>query len=184
MYSCETMTTRIILLRGVTPSGRNKVSMSRLREVLGKAGFLRVRTSIQSGNVLVDTDLPAGATEKCVHDLIRDRLGPDLAIVARTGPELEEALNGNPFKSGYDISRLFFISFAEPPPAEKVRDLLARDYGAEKLAFGRQTAYLYIPGQYGKGTLSNNFLEKQLGVRATMRNFSTLSRLVAMSKET
>jgi len=177
------MTTFVLLLRGVTPSGKNKVSMARLREALREAGFLRVRTYIQSGNVLVDTGLPRQAVEEEVHDLVRDKLGPDLTVIARTGPELEEALENNPFTAGYDISRVFFISYAETPPADKVRDLLARDFGQEKLASVRQTAYLYIPGPYGKGTLSNNFLEKQLGIRATMRNFNTMSRLLAMSRE-
>ena len=38
------MNTRIILLRGVMPVGKNKVPMGQLREVLTKAGFKNVRT--------------------------------------------------------------------------------------------------------------------------------------------
>ena len=41
---------------------------------------------------------------------------------------------------------------------------------------------MYIPGMYGRGTLSGNFLEKKLGVSATMRNFNTMNRLVTMSR--
>ena len=33
------MKTFIILLRGVMPTGKNKVAMAQLREVLGKHGF-------------------------------------------------------------------------------------------------------------------------------------------------
>ncbi|HUH78657.1 MAG TPA: DUF1697 domain-containing protein, partial [Methanoregula sp.] len=147
------------------------------------AGFSRVRTYIQSGNVLVDTGLPAGAVEERVHNLIREHLGPDLVVIVRTGAQLEEALNGNPFREGYDISRVFFVSFATPPPADRITELLALDISPEKLAFGKMAGYMYIPGPYGKGTLSGNFLEKKLGVAATMRNFNTMSRLLAMSKE-
>jgi uncharacterized protein (DUF1697 family) len=177
------MTTIILLLRGVMPSGKNKVSMARLRTLLGDAGFARPRTYIQSGNALVDTDLPAQVVEKTVHDLIKDTLGPDLVVIARTGAQLEESLQGNPFRTGYDISRVFFVLFSQAPPEEKTRDLMTRDLSPEKLAFGNNTAFMYIPGPYGKGTLSNNFLEKQLGVKATMRNFNTMSRLAAMSRE-
>jgi hypothetical protein len=42
---------------------------------------------------------------------------------------------------------------------------------------------MYIPGSYGRGTLSGNFLEKMMGVSATMRNFNTIHRLVTMSTE-
>ena len=177
------MTTFVLLVRGVTPSGRNKLPMSRFREVLEKAGFSHVRTYIQSGNALVDTDLPAHEVERNVRELIRDQIGPELAVIARTGDQLEEALAANPFTEGYDRSRVFFVSFAEPPPEEKVRELLSLDLTPEKLAFGNNTAYMYIPGTYGRGTLSGNFLEKKLGISATMRNFNTMSRLVTMSRE-
>ncbi len=176
------MTTYVILLRGVTPSGKNKIPMSRFREELKKAGFAHVRTYIQSGNLLVDTELPAHTFEKSVRELIRHTLGPDLAVIVRNSEELEEALEANPFKNGYDISRVFFVSFAEPLPAQKVRELRSLDFSPEKLAFGKKTAYLYIPGQYGKGMLSGGFLEKKFGFPATMRNFNTMSRLVMMTR--
>jgi len=177
------MATYILLVRGVTPSGKNKLSMARFREVLEKAGFARVRTYIQSGNALVDTELPAPAVEKRVRELIRNQIGPDLIVLARTGAQLEEALGANPFTEGYDISRVFFVSFAETPPADKVRELQSLDLSPERLAFGENTAYMYIPGTYGRGTLSGNFLEKKLGISATMRNFNTMNRLVRMSRE-
>jgi uncharacterized protein (DUF1697 family) len=179
----RTMTTYILLVRGVTPSGRNKLSMARFREALEKAGFAHVRTYIQSGNALVDTDLPAHMVEESVRELIRNEIGPDLVVLARTGAQLEEALGANPFTEGYDISRVFFVFFAKTPPAEKVRELLSLDLSPEKLAFGENTAYLYIPGLYGRGTLSGNFLEKKLGVPATMRNSNTMNRLVRMNRE-
>jgi uncharacterized protein (DUF1697 family) len=181
--SSNTMTTYILLVRGVTPSGRNKLSMARFREALEKAGFVHVRTYIQSGNALVDTDLPADTVEKSVRDLIRNEIGPDLSVLARTGSQLEEALEENPFTEGYDIRRVFFVSLAKTPQADKVRELLSLDLSPEKLAFGKNTAYMYIPGMYGRGTLSGNFLEKKLGVPATMRNFNTMNSLVAMSRE-
>ena len=177
------MSVLILLLRGVMPSGKNKVPMARLREELAKAGFYRPRTYIQSGNVLVDTDLPKEAAEWKVRDLMRERIGADLAVIARTGTELEEVLKGNPFREGYDSSRVFFVLFASPPPKAKVLDLLSRNYAPEKLAFGPGTAYLFIPGPYGKGTLSNAFLEKELGIVSTMRNFNTMSRLAEMGRE-
>jgi uncharacterized protein (DUF1697 family) len=183
IYSNETMTTYILLLRGVTPSGRNKVPMAQFREALEKATFAHVRTYIQSGNALVDSELPAHTVEKNVRELIRNQIGPDLVVIARTGAQLEEALEANPFTKGYDISRVFFVSFEKTPPAQKVIDLLSLDISPEKLAFGENTAYMYIPGPYGRGTISGNFLEKKLGVSATMRNFNTMNRLVMMSRE-
>ncbi len=172
--------TYIVLLRGVMPSGKNKVPMAALRDVLTRAGFKNVRTYIQSGNVLVDTTLSARKVEKRVHEHIKTQIGPELVVVARTGTELQRVIDNNPFKKGYVISRVFFVFFAKTPPAQKVKELLAQDFGDEKLAVTKNAAYLYIPGSYGRGKLSNNFLEKKLGVPATMRNFNTTSKLIAM----
>jgi len=176
------MKTYIILLRGVMPTGKNKVPMTQLREVLVKDGFGNVRTYIQSGNALVNTDLSAKEVEKRVHELIKKNIGADLVVVARTAAQLQKVLDENPFVKGYDISRIFFVSFAEPPLSQKVKDLLAQDFSPEKLAITKNAAYMYIPGAYGSGKLSNNFLEKKLDVSATMRNFNTMSKLIEMSK--
>jgi uncharacterized protein (DUF1697 family) len=177
------MSTYIVLLRGVMPGGKNKVPMAQLREVLERGGFGNVRTYVQSGNVLVDSGLSAQEVGKRVRELIKQHIGPDLAVVVRTGTELHQVLEENPFQHGYDISRVFFVMLAQVPALEKVQELSAQDFGDEKLAFTRtrDAACLYIPGHYGGGRLSSNFLEKKLGVTATMRNFNTMSRLVAMS---
>ncbi|HET6531456.1 MAG TPA: DUF1697 domain-containing protein, partial [Actinoplanes sp.] len=138
---------------------------------------------IQSGNALVDTTLPAREVEERVRALIKKHIGPDLAIVARTPDQMRKVLAGNPFQKGHDQSRVFFVLMATRPPAAKVKELLAEDLGEEKLAIVGTCAYLYVPGAYGRNRLSNNFVEKKLGVDATMRNLNTLTKLVAMSAD-
>jgi len=76
---------------------------------------------------------------------------------------LEEALEANPFWEGYDISRIFFITLADTPPDLTVRERVSRDLTPEKFAFGKDTTSLYIPGSYGRGALSSNFLKKRTG---------------------
>ncbi len=176
------MTTYMIFLRGVMPTGKNKVPMAQLRDVLTQAGFGNVRTYIQSGNAFVDSDLSAEETESRIHTLIKEQIGADLVVVARTGAEVQTILDNNPFREGYDLSRVFFALLAQWPAPEKVEALLAQDFGEEQLAITGGAAYMHIPGTYSRGKLSNNFLEKKLNVSATMRNFNTLSKMVAIGK--
>jgi len=174
------MKTYIVLLRGVMPIGKNKTPMARLREVLDKAGFQDVQTYIQSGNVILRTDLSPGALEKRVHDLIKEHLGPDLVSVARTATQLRRILRGNPFH-GLDISRVFYMMFARRPSNQHVRSVMAEDYSPEKLVITPDAAYLYIPGSAARSRLSNNFLERKLGVSATTRNTNTMKKLLEIS---
>lgn len=81
------------------------------------------------------------------------------------------------------LPAVFFVSFYEPPSAQKVNDLLQQDFSPEKLVITKTAAYLYIPGSAARSRLSNNFLEKKLGISATTRNFNTLTKLIAMSDE-
>ncbi len=70
---------KIILLRGVTPTGRNRIpKMAYLTEILTEAGFDNVQTYIQSGNVILETDLSDETIRKLVHDTILEKIGADL----------------------------------------------------------------------------------------------------------
>lgn len=54
----------IALLRGVTPIGKNRIpKMSFLVEILEKVGLKKVKTYIQSGNVILERELSKGKQE-------------------------------------------------------------------------------------------------------------------------
>ena len=61
----------IALLRGVIPTGKNRISkMSELVMNLSNAGFNNVRTYIQSGNIIIDSNLSRKETSMMIHSLI------------------------------------------------------------------------------------------------------------------
>lgn len=178
------MKTYIVLLRGVMPTGKNRVPMAQLRQVLSDAGFQQVRTWIQSGNAVLRSDLSAKEVELRVHQLIKEHIGPELAIVVRTSKELRQMLDNNPFQGDeHPIARVFFVSFQETPSEEKVQALLAQEFGQEKLLIDGMSAYMFIPQAFSDSKLSNNFLERKLGVAATTRNFNTITKMIAWAEE-
>ncbi len=54
------MNTYVLLLRGINVGGKNKVPMAELKTCLEELGFSRVVTYIASGNVILQSDKPAG----------------------------------------------------------------------------------------------------------------------------
>ncbi len=163
------------------PSGKNRVPMARLREVLADMGLKNVRTYIQSGNAVVDTGLSPTELAARVRSIIREEIGPDLTIIVRDYAQIGQMLDGIPFGNDHDPSRVFVALLESEPSEEKVEQLAERDLGEEKVIISGSTAYMYILGTYGKGVLSNNSIEKMLGVRATTRNLNTLRKLMDMS---
>ena len=77
--------------------------MAYLKEILKKGGFVNVRTYIQSGSVVLQTELfPAGVSSK-IHELIKENIWAELPVIVKTAEEIEQVLNKNPFTDGYDI---------------------------------------------------------------------------------
>lgn len=173
----------IALLRGVMPTGKNKVPMARLRETVSAAGYEKVRTYIQSGNLLLESSKSRQETAEHLRRLIREQIGPDLPVILRTPQEIQKALDENPFNEGFLRERVFYV-FPETKIAEEtLAELAARDFGEDLLRAGDGVLYLYIPGSAARTKLNNNFLERACKTACTTRNRNTLEKLVELSQE-
>lgn len=174
----------IVLLRGVTPTGKNRVPMAQLRQLLSDdKDFENVQTWIQSGNVILDSKLSPKAVAEKVNQIIRENIGADLKIIVKTPDEIETVLAENPFGEGYDISRVFFTLFNQFPDEKLVEALQSQDFGNDKFIFTAHAIYLFIPGSAAETKLNNNFLERKLKIDTTTRNFNTLSKVIELSKD-
>lgn len=169
-----------ILLRGVAPTGKNRVPMAALRAALTDAGFLDVRTYIQSGNVIAKSTLEQSPVESLVHEVILREIGADIAVVARTHEQLRRVMEGNPFPvSG--ASRTYFSLFAEPATPHQIEDLSRLDFSPDRVLVGQDALYTLYATKHSDSKFNNNFFERKLKVSATTRNFNTMSRLVDLS---
>jgi uncharacterized protein (DUF1697 family) len=177
------LTTYVVLLRGVTPSGRNRVPMADLREALADAGLQDVRTYIQSGNAIVRSALAPAALQALVHDVIAARIGADLSIFVRTRQELQDVVEANPFaaETAQATDRIYYTLLASPPDTGRLQALHALDTGADRVQVVGQTLYTLYATRHSDSRFNNNFYERQLRLAATTRNFNTLTRLIELS---
>src|SRR2546430_12662867 len=93
------MTTYVALLRGINVGGQKLIRMAELQRVLTAAGFKKVRTYIQSGNVFFESRSTnvAEITTKFERTLKQD-LGHEVTVMLRTLDEIEKLVNDQPFK--------------------------------------------------------------------------------------
>lgn len=175
------MMKKVALLRGVTPVGKNKIpKMSYLVEILTEVGLTSVQTYIQSGNIICETDLANEQLSQLIHQTIKEKIGAELAVIITNQSELTQAVTENPFGEGYDRSRIHLVFTNDEINREKLNELLQQDFGEEELRRGSQCLYMYLPREAQKKKLNTNFLEKRLGITATMRKLSVVSRLSEM----
>lgn len=174
------MNTFIILLRGVTPSGKNKVLMAPLRTALTKAGLKDVQTYIQSGNIIAASSLTPPEIEELVHNVIQNSTGGDITVLVRTPDQVAAILEGNPFKDAGPPQPYFSLLAAEPEE-ELLKELLSADFSPDRVYYLNNTIYTLYATKYSDSKFNNNFFERKLKVAATTRNINTLNKLVALA---
>ncbi len=177
-------TSRIVLLRGINLGPRNRISMPELRELLAGAGFGDVRTYLQSGNVVLSSKAsPARVARECERQ-IADGLGLDIRVVVRTGDELAEVVRRNPLGKVAVNPKRYQVSFlADKPAPEAVRKLQAAAVAPERLVVVGREAYAWHPEGVARSRLWAQLAANGLGVTATARNWTTVTRLLALAQE-
>jgi uncharacterized protein (DUF1697 family) len=78
----ESVTTFLVLLRGINVGGKNRVPMAPLRELLVELGYQNVSTYIASGNAILRSDRSAATIKRDIEAALPKRFRLDTAIVA------------------------------------------------------------------------------------------------------
>lgn len=176
------MTRSVLLLRAVNVSGRNRVPMARLREVLAsETGLVNVSTYIASGNIICDT--PADTASACarVREVIAAEFGVDTPVIARTHDELVATLAAHPFDGG--VEKLVHAMFLEDEPTGGTLEALrGRLVPGEELALiGRDLWISYSQNGVHSTKLTTAVLDRALGVAGTARNLRTTRTLAELT---
>ena len=170
------------LLRGVNVGGHNKIAMADLRGILQGIGCSDVTTLLQSGNAVVTSELPPGRLEADIGAAIAAKSGLRVVVMVRTGPEIADAMARHPLGRGPDNPARYFVAFLATPPdpaaAARFTDL---DLAPEQAWVHGREAYLWCPNGAADTRLTGAFVEKQLGVAATARNWNTVGKLAALA---
>jgi uncharacterized protein (DUF1697 family) len=168
------------MLRGINVGGRNRVAMADLAALVSSLGFDDVATYVQSGNVVFRGTGASPTVAGRIADRITADLGLSVAVLVRNKRELAAILSGNPYSDAGAEPTLHHITLlAEKPVPDNVAKLAAQDgrFGEDHCQVLGQDVYLYCPGGYGNTKLNNAYLERNLDVVATTRNWRTLLTL-------
>ena len=110
------MKTYIVILRGINVSGKNILPMVELRELLSSLEFENVQTYIQSGNIILNSELIKEAVVEKVKNGIALKFGYDVPVLARTIPEWEKAIENNPYPT--ENHKIVSFTFLSEEPKE------------------------------------------------------------------
>jgi len=174
------METCLALLRGVNVGGKT-CKMEALRGVFEELGFSKVKTYVQSGNVVFGSPQASAARlSSTLEKRLSQEFGFPIRVVVKTLKEVEEIVRRNPFvkDKAIDQSKLH-VTFLSGVPKE-AGDLQKLAAPGEQFRVWDKQIYLYCPNGYGRTKLSNNAIEKKLSLVATTRNWRSVNALLTM----
>lgn len=176
--------THIALLRGINVGRAKRIAMADLRALFEGLGYRRVRTLLNSGNVVFDVPVRAKKdTARAIQAAIENEFGIVSRVTVIRADELDEILVGNPLLAvAKDPSKLLVSVPGTRAELARLKPLAARKWGSEALAVGARAAYCWSP----KGVLDsevNKAVAKLLGDSVTSRNWATMSKLQALAHD-
>ncbi|MBP0903532.1 DUF1697 domain-containing protein [Mariniflexile gromovii] len=172
----------IALLRGVNVGGHKKVPMATLRDLLTAAGFQKVQTYIQSGNVIFQSTAEASELEKTIQNLILNHFGFEVSVILKTNKELQAILNNCPFSEEKKMES-YFIMLNKIPDTSLVDEVAKIAYENEEVIIKKDALYFYSSTGYGRTKFNMNTSERKLKVVGTSRNYKTMVKLLSLSAE-
>jgi uncharacterized protein (DUF1697 family) len=178
------MKTYIALLRGINVLGKHSLPMKELVVLLEGIGARRVRTYIQSGNVVFQiSEERASPLPACLMDEINRRYGFSPHVLMLGLDAMERAITRNPFPEGEaDPNKLHLGFLASTPGSPDLTRLDSLKRASERFQLRDHVFYLHTPDGFGKSRLPAN-AEKLLGVPMTYRNWRTVCKVRAMASE-
>jgi uncharacterized protein (DUF1697 family) len=175
---------QIALLRGINVGGRNRIAMPELRKELEGDGFENVRTYLQSGNVVLESDLSLDQLARRLEQQIKKAFRLEIAVVARTRKELADVVKRNPLKKVATNPKLYQVSFlSDELDADSVKELAALAVPSERFVARGRELYAWHPDGVARSKLWARLAGKGLGVTATSRNWTTVTKLLEIADE-
>ncbi len=170
----------IAFLRAINVGGR-RVKMDVLRDIfVGINGLSQVETFIASGNVIFHSDSPAKTLEPQIETVLKDKLGYQVETFIRTPDELRQIVQNIPFSHYNADTDSLYIDFLQAvPSADALAKLQKIASDIDFFHVNGTVLYWLCRKSISESKVSGNKIEKTLGMPATLRDISTVHRMIA-----
>lgn len=177
----------VILLRAVNVGGYGKLSMADLRKTLSTLKFKNVETYIQSGNAVLDSDLPAAKVGTSIAVALERLTGAPVDVIVRTHDQLDKLIRANPFAAEATDGTRVHVAFLSAPAASTAHEalkaiVLKYPHRRDRYHLAGDHIYFHLPDGAADTKFTGKGLDKAIGAVATGRNWNTVLKLHSMSK--
>jgi uncharacterized protein (DUF1697 family) len=167
----------IALLRGVNLGGHT-IKMDRLKQLFEELGFKKVETFIASGNVIFETGAKStSALEKKIGAHLEKSLGFPAMTFLRTDGELASVL-AHEALDGAEAHSIYIGFMAAAPSKASHAKLMSHRTKVDDFHINGREVYWLCKTHMSDSPFFRIGLEKALGEKVTVRNVTTITKLV------
>jgi uncharacterized protein (DUF1697 family) len=168
----------VALLRGINVGGKCKVEMSRLKDLFEHLGYTKIKTYINSGNVIFEDNRLASEQHDLITVAIEKEFGFSVPVILRTHKEIEELCKSIPLEWTNDVAQKTDVMFLwDEIDSVEILEKVAHKPEIENV--------LYLPGalvwNIGRQNVTKGsgikLIKTNLYKHMTVRNINTVRKL-------
>ena len=173
------MAVTIAMLQGVNVGKYKRISMADFKTIIAGLGGEEASTVANSGNIVFRHDDSRTPEELrlAIEQAVTEHVGVPIPTVTRTGAEMREIVEANPYPEADDPKSLHVEFLMEPMDGA----LEGIAFGEDHLTMIGQEIYMHLPNKMSGITYDAKSLFKRLGTHHTSRNWSTVTKLAAIA---
>ncbi|MFC9724938.1 DUF1697 domain-containing protein [Bacillus cereus] len=174
------MTLYIALLRGINVGGHKVIKMAELKRVFESIGLKQVKTYIQSGNIVFESEEDINFLKDRIQTEIKNEFDFDVPVMLRTHDEFINIIKQCPYEvhsllEGESVHVAFLTNVLSE---EESSQLLIFKSELEDCYIDEKVVYLFFKNSIRNSKLMNQF--QKLHTPATVRNWRTVNKLKAI----
>ena len=178
----------IVLLRGVNISGKNKVSMPKLKQLLEENNYQNVSTYLNSGNIIIESNINnKELIIENISKIIEFNFNIKIPIYIMTVPELEDILNNSPSWWGTTNKEIYdnLIFIIPPTTYEEVYNTIGSPKeNIEQIEEYHSTIFWsFVLKDYHKSTWWIKTASTSITNKITIRTANTMKKLLQLSQK-
>lgn len=172
------------LLRGINIGPHKKVDMKQLQKLLEGNGYTNVKTLLNSGNVVFDSENnDAGELKQHLETIIAEHFGFNVPVIIRTKEQLQDLIALDPFK-GITVTPAtrLYITFLPVKPAADMRepyDSAGGNFAVLQVTDGEVISVLTLTPNSGSPDMMKA-VEGKFSKLVTTRNWNTVEKLARL----
>lgn len=174
----------VALLRGINVGGKNRVEMSQLKALFQSIDLKKVKTYINSGNVIFESNNKPADLKASIEDIIKKELGLTIRVLIINRNTISDVIRLTPVDWANDYNMKTDVMFLwQEIDTPSILDKIVVDPEIENVLYVPGALIWNIKRKYASIGNGIKLIKTDLYKQMTVRNINTVRKLNLLMNE-